>query len=149
MIKRIKRGGKVSTKSFRLQFAHDPQDAECTNGSPKGGCYAYLCDADGNPLFDEMHPVAQAGCREAVAHGTVNGEKKYPLGVVEEERWRTEPDIWECTCGEEIHHYREYNRSDLKCDACGKIYNGGGQELVHQRFWGEETNEQFCDGELL
>jgi len=115
--------------SYELAF-----DDGCNNG------YGFPCDKDGRLLeSEEQNPVAHKNYRYCMAHP----EQFERFNKVIAQRYRARENAHgTCVCGAEVELYDQYLGA-CECPKCGRWYNLFGQELLHPKYWGEDTGEEW------
>jgi len=124
MIKDFKNGEIVEDTYYELRFYVD----EC-------GGFAFLCDKDGNVIFNEN--TTEAAIENY--HWCMEHPEKFPYyfnHVVKQVHRYREPNSGTCHCGEKIALVNEYLGA-CECPKCGQWYNLWGQELKNPETWSD------------
>lgn len=107
----------------------------CFTSDPNSG-FAFDCDKDGNVFKENPNYLA-------CLTGKVNGLDVIREGVKCYKFRYTKPAVGKCSCGRKVELDSGWEN---KCEKCGRLYNGSGQELDPdwERKYAEEYNEFYA-----
>lgn len=124
MIRNYKQGAWETQVDFTVEFDLDDY-----------GGFSFPCDANGTPV---LNPEARENYEYCMKHP----EKFQAWNVVRKHKWSWKnPATGDCICGEHIELIDEYEGA-CECPKCGRWYNLFGQELIHPKYWEEDTSEE-------